>query len=123
MNSRISDIDFVRLFRDCAKLESITIPSDHSAYSSVDGVVYNKKKTVLIYCPIRKAGNITIPKGVTGIGEGIFSDRAVLTGITIPASVTEIGNNAFVGCTALKTVTGGTAVKPSEQALSRTAKT
>lgn len=111
MNSRISDIDFVRLFRDCAKLESITIPSDHSAYSSVDGVVYNKKKTVLIYCPIRKAGNITIPKGVTGIGEGIFSDRAVLTGITIPASVTEIGNNAFVGCTALKTVTGGTAVK------------
>ena len=39
--------------------------------------------------------SITIPNGVTRIGEGAFSSAA-LTSITIPNSVTSIGDNAFI---------------------------
>ncbi len=41
---------------------------------------------------------INIPKSVTEIGYGAFSDCTSLTSITIPDSVTEIGEYAFAGC-------------------------
>ena len=48
---------------------------------------------------------ITIPAGVTFIGDNAFSWCENLTGITIPAGVTFIGDNAFYGCTGLRNVT------------------
>jgi hypothetical protein len=49
--------------------------------------------------------DITIPDGVTKIGDGAFGDCSSLTAITIPDSVTSIGNDAFIGafegCSAL----------------------
>lgn len=40
--------------------------------------------------------SITIPNGVTSIGEQAFSGCTSLTSVTIPNGVTSIGNNAFV---------------------------
>ncbi len=42
--------------------------------------------------------SISIPNGVTAIGEGAFKDCLNLTAVRIPASVTSIGSNAFSGC-------------------------
>jgi hypothetical protein len=42
--------------------------------------------------------DITIPNGVTSIGDYAFSRCTSLTDITIPNSVTSIGNWAFWGC-------------------------
>ena len=67
----------------------------HTCYYSIDGVLYNKEKTVIHIFPEGKTGAYTIPDNVTEIGESAFSDCTELTSITIPNSVTEIGWDAF----------------------------
>jgi len=49
--------------------------------------------------------NVTIPAGVTVIGEGAFLNRSNIARITIPASVTTIGDQAFDGCERLIGIT------------------
>lgn len=51
------------------------------------------------------SGDVTIPEGVTKIGNGAFQGCTGLTSVTIPAGVTEIGVFAFYGCTGLISVT------------------
>ncbi len=45
---------------------------------------------------------LTISKGVTSIGDGAFSDCTALTTVTISSSVTNIGNWAFSDCARLR---------------------
>ena len=49
--------------------------------------------------------NLTIPDGVTSIGDGAFSGCSGLTSITIPDGVTSIGGCAFSGCSGLTSIT------------------
>ena len=49
--------------------------------------------------------SITIPEGVTGIGDWTFYYCSSLTSITIPDSVTSIGDSAFRGCSGLTAIT------------------
>ena len=47
---------------------------------------------------------ITIPAGVTSIGDSAFSGCTALTSITIPDSVMSIELLAFANCTSLKDI-------------------
>ena len=49
--------------------------------------------------------SVTIPYGVTHIGERAFQDCKSLTSVTIPYGLTHIGGYAFSGCSALTSVT------------------
>ena len=49
--------------------------------------------------------SITIPEGVTSIGEKAFDDCEGLTSITIPEGVTSIGDRAFSYCSGLTSIT------------------
>ena len=49
--------------------------------------------------------DITLPEGVTSIGEYAFYECSSLTAITIPEGVTWIGNSAFYGCSSLTAIT------------------
>ena len=92
-------------FSGCTGLTSIKVDAKNAAYASVDGVLYNKAKTELIFIPAAVAGDITIPHGVTSIGYSAFDGRSALTSISIPDSVTDIEDYAFRDCIGLTSIT------------------
>ena len=49
--------------------------------------------------------SVSLPDGLTSIGNNAFYGCTSLTSVTIPDSVTSIGNYAFSGCTSLSSVT------------------
>jgi len=49
---------------------------------SIDGVLYNKAQTELIYCPQGNTGGIVIPNSVTGIGIGALEGNK-LTSVSV----------------------------------------
>ncbi len=85
-------------FSNCAALTAINVDGNNAIYSSTDGVLFNKNKTVLIQCPGKKSGAYTVPASVTSIGDTAFFYCRVLTKVDIPDSVTSIGNKVFYGC-------------------------
>ena len=97
--------DSVTSIGDNALGGSISVSENNLNYCSVDGILYDKAKTNIIYIPKGISGDITIPDGVTSIGGGAFSNCIRLTSIVIPDSVTSIGVNAFYGCSSLTSIT------------------
>ena len=94
------------IFKSCAYITEIIVDGGNTAYSSKDGVLFNKDKTELIYYPANKTGAYTIPNTVTIIGDGAFKYCGEhLTAVTIQNSVTTIGASAFEGCKALTSIT------------------
>jgi hypothetical protein len=91
-------------FDACGSLTAIAVDTNNPAYSSVDGVLFDKSQTTLIFCPQGMAGTYTIPNSVTGIGDYAFFECGGLTSVTIPDSVTSVGQLAFYACTRLTSV-------------------
>ena len=89
-------------FVDCTGLKEINVADKNKKYASLDGVLYNKSKTTLIYCPGAKK-SVTIPKSVTKISQEAFLESS-LTKITVPNGVKSIGSFAFAYSTKLKSV-------------------
>jgi hypothetical protein len=93
-------------FEDCTGLTSISVDKNNKNYTSVDGVLFNKDKTVLMVYPAQKTGtSYSIPSGVKTINANAFWCAKKLTSITIPDSVTFIGQCAFYSCEKLKSIT------------------
>jgi hypothetical protein len=118
------------VFNGCSELFVIFAAPGNLSYTSTEGVLFNKVKTVIVACPAKKSGSysipigvtsildyafyesfltsVTIPNGVTSIGDYAFSGSG-LTSVTIPNSVTSIGDYAFIG-SGLTSVTIGNSV-------------
>ena len=94
------------IFSGCTSLTAINVATENQNYVSMNGVLYDKDKTVLICYPAgKKDKNYKIPDSVTSIGRYAFSGCESLVSVTIPSSVTSIGDNAFEGCTSLTSIT------------------
>lgn len=81
-------------FFQCSSLMDLRVDVDNVRYSFEDGILYDNKTSV-IYCIMSKSGSVSIPEGVTSIGDFAFGSCSSLTSITIPESVTSIGGYAF----------------------------
>ena len=108
----------------CYSLQSVSIPSsvkNISNYAFIDSKpsIYNKYRVNTynpnsIYNIFKIESNkgfgafvcsITIPSGVTSIGNSAFKDCYSLQSITIPSSVTRINDLAFSNCCSLQSIT------------------
>ena len=91
-----------RAFSCCYGLRSITVDPANPSYLSINGLLCSKDGRTLI---AGVNGDVTIPSGVTRIGDSAFEGCGGLTSVTIPPSVTSIGACAFSGCRRLASVT------------------
>ena len=92
-------------FNNCTSLASISVASDNPNYIGIDGVLFNKDKTIIVVYPAGKDGSeYTIPNSVTTIGEWAFGYCFSLASIDIPNSVTTIGEGAFYHCFSLASI-------------------
>jgi hypothetical protein len=95
-----------KAFSSCVNLAYINVDELNTAYTSVDGVLFNKNRQLLICYPAGKVGGAyTIPSSVIGIGYSAFFGCDKLTSITIPTSVIFIMPSAFSGCDKLTSIT------------------
>ncbi|MDR2849327.1 MAG: leucine-rich repeat domain-containing protein [Verrucomicrobiota bacterium] len=86
-------------FRDCRSLSAIDVSVSNRNYASVDGVLFNKARTVLMQYPTGKQGaSYVVPDGVTTIDVFVFEGCRGLTSVTLPASVTTISYGAVWYC-------------------------
>ena len=89
-------------FSRCSNLTSFAVAHNNTKYSSVNGLLLSKDGTKLIS---GINGVVTIPDGVTSIGDDAFHGCSGLTSVTIPNSMTNIGEYAFFVCNGLTSVT------------------
>lgn len=89
----------------CKKLTDLTVSENNPNFSSVDGVLFSKDKTTLVYyLPTREDAEYTVPDGTKEIADKAFSENVSLTKVTLPASLERVGANAFSNCMSLETV-------------------
>ena len=77
--------------------EEIVVPTENPYLTAVDGVVYNKEKTIVRRCPQAKTGSVTLPATVTEISDTAFFGCWALTEIQLPPGLKKIGRYAFGG--------------------------
>ncbi len=92
-------------FTDCKHLTAITVDNDNPAFSSLDGVLFNKNQTSVVQYPPGKIGSYIIPNGVTSLADSSFAFRYNLTSVIMPNSLTNIGWGAFEGCSSFTNIT------------------
>ena len=122
-------------FAGCSALEEINIHQDNSTYCSVDGVLFSKDMSTLLYYPPSKACEIyNAPAEVKAVGEFAFSTAKYLKNATfsddllsvndhafrlnniietvdLGKSVTRIGEFAFNECSSLKSISLGSSLQ------------
>ena len=86
------------VFNDCDELTSINVDNNNTEYSSENGVLFNKTKTILIRYPEGKTNTVYIIPNTVKILESRCFERCGSKSVTIPSSVTTIKKEAFKLC-------------------------
>ena len=92
-------------FYGCSSLISINVTADNANYTSVNGVLFDKKKSELICYPAGKTDkSYTLPDSVTMINNEAFYNNKFLINVTLSDNLVSIGYRAFSYCSSLKSV-------------------
>lgn len=80
-------------------LYEVNVDADSKFFSSVDGVLFNKDKTAILYYPVAKtAESYTVPESVEVVGYRAFQALSPLTSVTLPEGLKRIEERGFCGC-------------------------
>jgi hypothetical protein len=97
---RVSPGNGFSTFSHCPSLSAITVDPNNSAFSSMAGVLFNKSQTMLICCPMGKAGSYTIPNSVTNISQYACALCISLSSIYFTDNAPILSPGVFSGDTA-----------------------
>lgn len=87
------------------KLQEVIVDKTNTEFSTEDGVLFNKKKTILLSFPRgRDVKKYAIPDGVETIAEEAFRGQPFIEEIVFPDSTTAIEKRAFANCGSLREV-------------------
>lgn len=101
ISGNCTEIEGEEPFLDCMSLRNISVGEGNGNYSSLNGALYNKDKTVLIAYPQAKvASSLVLPGTVKEILSSACCYNQTLEEADL-SSVEIIGDFAFEGCTAL----------------------
>ena len=78
----------------CPALKTIDVSGANTSYRSVDGVLYNRSVSEIVWFPLGKTGQYRLPATITAIAEKAFYGTSFAQ-IIIPESVTSVGRAAF----------------------------
>lgn len=78
----------------CTALQGINVSAANTAYQSNDGVLLNKDATEILWFPMGKTGDYTLPSTITEIGDYAFQECSI-TRFTLPDNLKTIGQAAF----------------------------
>ena len=92
-------------FYGCSKLKDVHI-FDIAKWCQITFVYFSNplRQAHELYLNGERVTRLTIPEGVTAIGDDAFAGCSGLTDVTIPNSVTNIGTWAFEGCHGLTNI-------------------
>lgn len=104
INDHIKIIDS-QSFYNSDKLEKLLVDNDNPNYSSMDGVLFNKDKKILLKYPIgRKTETYQVPNSVIEIGEYAFQNARYLKFLMFNKKIKKIGKSAFDDCKNLESI-------------------
>lgn len=78
----------------CTSLAAINVSAANTAYRSIDGVLFDAAATEILWFPIGKQGDYTLPASVKSIGDYAFQGCHI-TRFTLPDNLTQIGQAVF----------------------------
>lgn len=79
----------------CTALRDIEVSEANSNYSSDNGVLLNAQQTNILWFPMGKQGEYSLPNTITSIGNYAFKECSIETFI-LPDNMNEIGQGAFM---------------------------
>ena len=104
IGDRVTDIEIEEVsFYNCSELKSINVSNNNTAYSSIDGILYNKEQTRLVKVP-RAVEKVLMPGTIETIGNYAYNDCTNLSDIVIRNGVKTIESYAFNNCSRLKNI-------------------
>ena len=88
------------------KLINIFVDKNNENYSLLDGILYNKEMTEILYVPggYVNYGTVQLADNIVAIQDDLFAGRKIQN-VAIGKNTTQIGANAFKGCP-IKTISG-----------------
>ena len=93
-------------FDDCPVLEEICVMPGNAKYCSIDGVLLNSDRTVLIRVPEgRKEKEYHVPHTVREIGEYAFQNCMYLETVVLPSEIENVWKHSFSDASSLKSIT------------------
>lgn len=94
--------DYISNSDSFRRIGIINVDENNPDYSSENGILYNKDKSVLIYCPqSNPLKELYIPNTVNEICDEAFTKNQYLESVYIPNSIKVMGDYAFQNCSSL----------------------
>lgn len=85
-------------FYGCTNFKEFIVDPNNNNYSSEDGVLYNKLKTILLRYPIGKQNeSYILPNGTDTIADGAFNNCSYLSNVILHDNLDVIGSYVFRG--------------------------